>query len=74
MRSIKFNVSILPVIIVLSISCSSDPPTGPIGESYPDSVVATVDVGNHPIDISILPSGETVYIVNRIGNCVSVIQ
>ena len=41
-----------------------------------NSVVETIHIGYsmEPMGICSHPSGETVYIVNRIGNCVSVIQ
>lgn len=74
MRLIKFSLSILPAIIVLSLCCGNDSPTGPVGESYPDSVVATVGIGNRPMDISILPSGDYIYVTNLFDDNVSVIR
>ena len=43
-------------------------------EAPPDSVVATVDVGNQPLSICALPSGDYVYVTSAVDDCVSVIR
>ncbi|MCK5785872.1 MAG: YncE family protein [Candidatus Sabulitectum sp.] len=43
-------------------------------ESWPDSVVATVSVGDAPNAICSLPSGEYVYVSNQLDNTISVIR
>jgi YVTN family beta-propeller protein len=39
-----------------------------------NAVVATIPVGNHPIDIVVSPDGATVYVANAGGNSVSIIS
>ncbi|MEO0023116.1 MAG: YncE family protein [candidate division WOR-3 bacterium] len=45
-----------------------------ITEKYPDTVVATIPVGDEPAGIAALPNGEYVYVANRGSDNVSVIQ
>ena len=43
-------------------------------ETIPDSVVATVNVGDRPVGICSLPSGEYVYVTNKDDDTVSIIR
>ena len=57
MRLINLNALFAAVMVALSSGCGNHSPVGPGEEFYPDSVSVSVDVGNSPKDICILPSG-----------------
>ncbi len=69
----RFTSAALICLFSILLSCSpAGPISGTVGDVYPDSVVATVSVGDAPWDICALPSGEYLYVTNRNG--VSVIR
>ena len=45
-----------------------------VAETYPHTVIATIPVGNGPLHIAVLPSGDYVYVANWSSDTVSVIR
>ena len=44
------------------------------GSEYPDTVIATIQVGGDPTDIAVLPNGEFAYVANQTAEYVTVVD